>query len=154
MVNTNWKEKRAKNIWISSFAICSLSLSVYPILQELENVCTSFLWLVCRFELCWHLGGGKKGQNSLWGLLLLGVCSATSHPSQLPALEFSPVIWERRCYFQDAYEHELLKSLLHCHLILPNSHLGDYTIGLLVSPCSHQLSIPFRVSLMRRGDRR
>lgn len=154
MENTNWKEKRAKNIWISSFAICSLSLSVYPILQELENVCASFLWLACRFELCWHWQGGKKRQNSLWGLFLLGVCSATSHLSQLSPLEFSPAIWERRCYFQDAHEHELLKSLQHCHPILLNSHLGDHTIGLLVSLCSHQLFTSFRVGLMRTGGRR
>lgn len=74
---------------------------------------------------------------------LLGVGCAPSYQSQCLQVELGPDVWEWRCCFQDAREHELLQCLQHCHPVLPNPLSKGYTIGLFISLCFHQLSMLF-----------
>ena len=115
------KAKWTKNIWISFLQPIHYLLS--HIAKAGESA--SFLWLSCKLE-------GSEGQHlhgvapssllgaGCEGLLFLGSGCVTSHQNDLPQLELGLQIWARKFVLQGAHEHELRKSLQHCHFSQPN----------------------------------
>lgn len=106
--------------------------------------CAPSVWLVYKLELCLLLGvrvsgvvrrdrilrkaapapqpspgGWPRGALAPGCLLCNSMSKPITPPPTPPPLqwELGSGIWEKRCCFQDACEHELLKSLWYCHYL-------------------------------------
>lgn len=109
---------------------------VYPFWGLTVSLSFAYTWERARTGRLVHGAAPGPPQEAGCGVSRSWVFALQLHV-KANSLGFRPGIWERRCCFEDACEHELLKSLQYCHFILSNSHLGDYATGFLVSLCSH-----------------